>query len=388
MSVTRRTAVRRPDRSSPSPHNEATRGRVVMAGRGDPLLPHLARALAERYDLVADVDAELSRAERLLVAGTTFRPSRRSWVEHFYKSNLAVSLRSHRANDAIDRADQHDVVVQTHALFELTDARTVLYVDCTHRQSMEQWPDWNPLRGQGLQRWLWREGQQYRRAEHLFAFSGPTCDSLVEDYGIPQDRVSVVGAGVNFPVLPNRPSSRPIDSAPTILFVGNDFVRKGGPRLLKAFRLVREAVPNARLQIVGTPHPIAAEPGVEVLGRVADRDEMTTLYAGATVFALPAFFDPFPLVVLEAMAHELPVVATPTCGVPEMVVDGSTGHLLPSDTRDWKLVPALAETLIRVLQDRHSAAAMGAAGRRRVEERFLWSHVVDRMAPALDALAG
>ncbi|MDQ2758656.1 MAG: glycosyltransferase family 4 protein [Actinomycetota bacterium] len=364
------------------------RARVLIADRGDALTPHLNAALSERYTVVGRVDAELTRVERLLVAGVTFRPSRRSWVERFYKSNLAVTLRSRRADSALRAVEARsdtgvDVVVQTHALFALGDPRAVLYVDCTHRQSADHWPDWNPLRGRALQRWLVRERRQYHGAAHLFAFSEPTRASLVDDYGVPAERVTVVGAGVNFDRLPTQ-RSRPADAAPTVLFVGNDFERKGGPQLLEAFRLVRARVPGARLQVVGTPHPIPPQDGVEVIGRVDGREAMSRLYAAASVFVLPSTFDPFPLVVLEAMAHGLPVVATRQCGVPEMVVDGTTGMLVePGDD----LVPQLVEALVQVLGDPADAARLGAAGRRRVAERFLWSHVVDRMAPALETMA-
>lgn len=364
---------------------EATRARIFTAGRGDALTPHLTRALRDRYDLVGGVDAELSQIQRLLVAASTFRPSRTAWVERFYKSELAVSLRSRQATRAVATREQDfDVVFQIHALFAVEDPRTVIYVDCTHQQSAEQWPSWNPLGPAALERWYERERRQYRAAAHLFAFSHETQASLVDHYGVPPERVSAVGAGANFDVLPVLVGERAPDAPPTVLFVGNDFIRKGGPRLLEAFRLVRETVPDARLRIVGTPHPIAPQPGVEVLGRVAGRERMSQLYAEADVFCLPSVFDPFALVMLEAMAHGVPCVATPTCGVPEIVVDGETGLMV---SQDADAVRPLAAALVGLLTDPQRAAEMGAAGRRRVEQRFLWTHVVERMSPVLDRMS-
>ena len=367
--------------------------RVVLAHRGDALVPHLAAALAQRYESAGEAYTDLTRAERLLVAAGTLRPVRRLWAERFFKSNLAVALRSRRAERTVSAiARPFDAIVQVHALFELADPRTAIYVDCTHQQSIRHWPDWNPLRGRALRAWLARERRQYHAASHVFAFSAEARDSLVNDYDLSPERVSVVGAGVNFADLPTdshlahpaqsherRPASQ------TILFVGNDFERKGGPELLEAFRLVRERVPRARLQIAGTPHPIAPQEGVDVLGRVNGREAMSQLYRDAAVFCLPSFFDPYPLVVLEAMAHGLPVVATPTCGVPEMVLDDGTGLLVEHGP---DVVARLADALVRVLVDPSYAARLGAAGRRRVEERFLWPHVVDRMAPVLERAKG
>ena len=363
----------------------ATRARIFTAGRGDALTPHLTRALSDRYDVVGGVDAELSQIQRLLVAASTFRPSRTAWVERFYKSELAVSLRSRQATRAVATHEQDfDVVFQIHALFAVEDPRTVIYVDCTHQQSAEQWPSWNPLGPAALARWYERERRQYRAAAHLFTFSEETREVLVHHYGVPPERVSVVGAGLNFDELPELGGGREADAPPTVLFVGNDFIRKGGPRLLEAFRLVRETVPDARLRIAGTPHPIAPQPGVEVLGRVAGRERMSQLYAEADVFCMPSVFDPFGLVLLEAMAHGVPCVATPTCGVPEIVVDGETGLMVPQDA---DAVQPLAAALVELLTDPQRAAEMGAAGRRRVEQRFLWTHVVERMSPVLDRMS-
>ena len=147
---------------------------------------------------------------------------------------------------------------------------------------------------------------------------------------------------------------------------------------------MRETVPEARLRIVGTPHPIAPQPGVEVLGRVAGRERMSQLYAEADVFCLPSVFDPFALVMLEAMAHGVPCVATPTCGVPEIVVDGETGIMVPKEA---DAVQPLVAALVELLTDPPRASEMGSAGRRRVEQQFLWTHVVERMSPVLDRMS-
>ena len=358
--------------------------RVVMADRGDPLVGPLAGALRERVDVVGRLHADLTQPERLLVAATTFRPRRQAWAERFFKSNLGVALRSRRARAGLaGTADKADVVFQTHALFDTSDARAVMYVDCTHRQSMEQWPAWNPLRGRALRRWLAREREQYQRAAHLFAFYDETARSLVEHYGVSPDRVSVVGAGANVERLP-EPRRRP-DGPPTILFVGNDFERKGGPRLLEAFARLRQRVPDARLRIVGTPYPVPAGAGVEHLGRIHDHAQMSRLYGEADVFCLPSYFDPFPGALLEAMAHELPCVVTTTSGIPEIIVEGVTALTVG---RGPTMADDLTAALEHLTTHPDEARRMGLQGRRRVEERFTWPHVVDRMAPALERVAG
>lgn len=359
------------------------RNALVLASRGDPLTPHLQQALRRRYPVSGELSPELSTAQRLVVAAATFRPDRSRWAERFFKSGLAYDLRSSNAAAARRSFVATDPVLQVHALFEVPGATSLLYVDCTHRQAAELWPAWNPLRGNALRRWYDTETRHYQRAEHLFAFTDWTRRSLVDDYGVDPSAVSVVQIGSNDLESPDR-LPRPATTAPTVLMVGNDFVRKGGNVLVAAFEHVRKKLPDARLVLAGTKPPLDTVPdGVEVLGRVHDRAAMTRLYEQADVFVMPSLFDPMPLAVLEAMGHGLPVVASAVCGIPDMVADGVTGHLVEPDDQH-----ALADALVRALAAPGRDVALGLAGQRRVREAFSWDHVVDRMSPVLDRVLG
>lgn len=359
---------------------------LALASRGDALTPYLFDALGRRFPIAGRIDPELTARQRYQVAAVTFRHSRTKWIERFYKSGHAQRLRSANATRALARlTEPFDLVFQVHALFDIPRARGVLYVDCTHRQSVEGWPAWNPLGPRALQAWYRREREQYQRAEHIFAFFEQTRRSLIDDYDVPPEKVTVTGAGVNLHRLPELagPSARSAEhraTSPTVLFVGHDFVRKGGRVLLEAFAQVRRALPDARLQLIGSHPQVAPEPGVEVLGRIRDRTRLEELYRAATVFVMPSYFDPFPLVVLEAMAFGLPVVGTRQSGIPDMVRDGETGLTVgvgrPGDT---------AAALLELLENPERAARFGAAGRKRAEDDFTWDAVVDRMAPALRA---
>ncbi len=349
---------------------------LALASRGDALAPYLFSALRNRFPVAGELAVDLTPAQRYTVAARTFRPSRTAWVENFYKSSQAYRLRSANAGRQLAALDGDvDVVVQVHALFEVPGATSMLYIDCTHRQSAQSWPAWNPLQGAELQAWYDRERKQYHRAAHLFAFCEPTRRSLIEEYGVPAHRVTTTGAGINLQALPDLTGSAPV---PTILFIGNDFVRKGGLVLLEAFREVRRVLPDAQLQLVGTDPRVPSQDGVQVFGRIRDRSVIEQLYRSASVFALPSYFDPFPLVLMEAMAFGLPVVSTRSCGIPEIVQDGRTGTLI--DAGD---VDALAAALIGTLSDPAAARRAGRAGRARVERKFRWETVVDRMSPAL-----
>ena len=363
--------------TSPSP-GRPTGPRLMLASRGDALTPFLYRALARRFDIAGQVSVDLTPTQRYLTAASTFRPSRAAWVERFYKSALAYRMRSaNAARKVAAESDRYDVLFQIHALFHSSAPTTTLYIDCTHRQSAENWPDWNPLSGRELAAWYDRERSEYLGAAHLFAFCEPTRRSLIEQYGVSANRVTVVGAGAS---LDQLPVLQPRPDAPTILFVGNDFVRKGGRVLLEAFRQVRRVIPEATLQLVGTDPGIIRQDGVVVHGRIRDRSRMEDLYRSAAVFTVPSFFDPFPLVLLEAMAFGLPTVASFSCGIPEMVDDGRSGTLVDAGSPEQ-----LANALISYLTDRDKADRAGRAGRAKVEATYTWDAVVERMMPALDA---
>jgi len=354
---------------------------------GDPHNPHtvsgvprhLFDALERRYQMAGRINAALRPWQHYSVALATFHPSRGRWRERFWKNELAFQFQSKNGRSQLAQVSgPYTVVFQVHALFRTTDAPYIVYVDNTHRQTLAGWPDWNPLRGKALHRWLTDEQVIYDRAVHLFTMGEPAAESLRSDYGIPIERVTNVGGGANFTTLPALSTAM---REPTILFVGKDWRRKGGEVLIEAFRIVRAQLPNARLQIVGTTEAPSG-PGIEVVGRVADRARLAEMYARASIFCLPSHFDPFPLVLMEAMASELPCVASAVCGIPEIVADGETGLLVPPDD-----APRLAAALLRLLTDQEEARALGNAGRARIEQHLSWDRVVERMAPALDSLA-
>lgn len=361
--------------------------RLIGAARGDPYHPqsvsgvprHLFDALARRYQMVARIDTRLVPSQQVLVALATFHPVRAIWVERYFKNVLAFQLQSRYSKALIQQVgESFDMVLQVYGLFRTSGAPYMVYADNTHQLTLRSWPDWNPLRGRDLTQWLADERNLYQQARHVFAVSALVARSLREEYGLTETQVSVVGGGFNFDQLPTLAQNSKRE--PVILFVGREFVRKGGDVLLDAFRTVRARLPHARLQIVGVEKG-RAQPGVEWLGSLADRNHLAQLYAAATVFCLPSRFDPYPGVLSEAMAHGVPCVSTTVCGIPDIVLDGQTGLTVPPNDS-----AALANALVTLLDQPEQAAALGAAGRRRVEQYLNWDAVVERMAPVLDAV--
>jgi glycosyltransferase involved in cell wall biosynthesis len=102
--------------------------------------------------------------------------------------------------------------------------------------------------------------------------------------------------------------------------------------------------------------------------------QLIAAYRSADVFCFPTRYEPFGIVVLEAMLFGLPCVATRTGAIPEMIQEGETGYLVPPEN-----VEALAARLISLLGDRGLARRLGEAGMKRADETFTWPAVAGNM---------
>jgi starch synthase len=363
--------------------------RLVGLAQEDPRVPltgsgatakFLFDALGHRHELVDRRGVDLTPLQRYLLAAASFHPSRDSWRTRFnWGARVALGLRSRNSARAVRQVDEpFDLAVQAFGLFHTRGAPYVIYTDNTVELSRRHWPAWVDVEGRALQRIYEWERRLYRGALHVFTLGLAPAQSLASFYGVPEERVSVVGAGPAFEDLPER-SRDPRE--PVILFVGNDWSRKGGDVLLEAFRTVRASRPDARVQVVGSDAP-SDEPGVAVLGFVDDRDRIAELYAHASVYCLPSRFEPYGLSVIEAMAHELPCVVSNVGGLTDIVNDGETGLVVPAEDSQ-----ALAAALLRLLEEPDYATRLGRNGRARVEHHQNWDAVVERMQPGLELAA-
>jgi glycosyltransferase involved in cell wall biosynthesis len=170
------------------------------------------------------------------------------------------------------------------------------------------------------------------------------------------------------------------------LFAGRLTRQKGVHVLLAAWRAVRRAIPDAQLVIAGDgPERAALEQresdGVTVTGHLSP-DALGRHADAAWVQVVPSIgFEPFGLVAAEAMMRELPVVATRTGGLAEVVADGIAGTLVPPNDD-----ASLAAALIELLRDPARCERMGALGRARAEECFHEEVYADRFVALYESM--
>ena len=136
----------------------------------------------------------------------------------------------------------------------------------------------------------------------------------------------------------------------------------------------------------------ASRSGVTWVQEMLPRASVRQVLTHSTVFACPSIYEPLGIVNLEAMACEIPVVASAVGGIPEVVVDGETGLLVPYDPAqagDPEFVAnfekTFADRLNELTRDRDRARQMGLAGRQRCIDEFSWEKIAQETVEVYQA---
>ncbi|UAJ77866.1 glycogen synthase [Leifsonia sp. ZF2019] len=252
----------------------------------------------------------------------------------------------------------------------------------------------------------WVEKTAFEAADRVIAVSDGMRRDILNSYpSLEPERVSVVYNGIDLerwtPLTDDeRARALGIDpTRPAVVFVGRITRQKGLPYLLRAARMLPADVqlvlcagapdtPEILAEVSGLVEQLQAErDGVVWIDRLLTNEELRIALTASTVFVCPSIYEPLGIVNLEAMACGLPVVGTATGGIPEVIVDGVTGRLVPIDqlqdgtgtpTDPDAFVRDLAAALTEVVSDPARAARMGQAGRERAETSFSWAAIAEQ----------
>ncbi len=362
----------------------------------------LVRALRARHDVEAPVHAFGAPRDEPLTS---------SYADLAELAGANAALRTLGVDLAIADACAGTDLVHSHTWYaNMAGHLASLLHDVPHvvsAHSLEPLRPWKAEQlGGGYAVSSWVERTSYEAAAGVIAVSAAMRDDVLSSYpAIDPARVHVVHNGIDTTdwsprADPDRVRELGVDpDRPSVVFVGRITRQKGLPLFLRACASLPDDVqivlcagapdtPEIMAEVEGLVASLrSSRSGVVWIPEMLPRADVVALLTGATAFACPSIYEPLGIVNLEAMACETAVVATATGGIPEVVVDGETGLLVPilqaADGTGTPLDPDqyvadFAAALTSVVSDPARAAGMGRAGRARAIASFSWGAIAER----------
>jgi glycogen synthase len=298
----------------------------------------------------------------------------------FQKNKAAFVLKSRRTErDIQQRREPPDLVLQIFGTYSpfWTDFNIpyAMFLDYTAALAEQNWTGWATfLSDRARDAWFECERLAYTRAKHIFSMSQVVKTSLIQDYEIPQHKITVVGSSGDF----QEPyAGEKTFGSQQILFNGSDFERKGGDMVLTAFRQVKQALPQAKLVIIGKKLPLE-EAGIVNPGHIASRSEIRNLFLDTDLVVAPAYCDPFPTFLMEAMNYGIPCIVSAQDGMPEIVDHTLNGIVIKHPTAE-----KLANHIISLLTNPSALASLSQAAQLKVHTQLNWNTIAKTIAQTL-----
>ncbi len=267
--------------------------------------------------------------------------------------------------------------------------------------------------GGGYDASAWVERTAIEMADAVIAVSRETREDVLRLFNVLPDRVHVIHNGIDTDEYQPTADTAALDRfgidrhRPFVLFVGRITRQKGIVHLVRAIRHLDPAV--AVVLCAGAPdtpeigremaaaveEARATHPHLTWIAEMVDKPTVRQLYSHAAVFCCPSVYEPFGIINLEAMACETAVVASAVGGIPEVVVPGETGLLVPFESaggtsfepRDPEAFErGLAVAITELMADPERRDSMGKAGRRRAVEHFSWASIARQTVDLYEAV--
>jgi len=251
----------------------------------------------------------------------------------------------------------------------------------------------------------WIERMAIETADAVIAVSEGTRADVLRLFAVAEERIHVIHNGIDAEFWQPDPATDVLErygvdpSTPFVLFVGRITRQKGIVHLVRAIQRLDpgfgvvlcagqpDTAEIAREMEEGVEAARVHRSGVTWIPEMLSRSDVRQLYSQAALFVCPSVYEPFGIINLEAMACERPVVASAVGGIPEVVVDGETGVLVPVELRlDDPMTPVdparfeadLADAVNRLMADPSLREGMGRAGRERAVAQFSWSAIANQ----------
>ena len=300
-------------------------------------------------------------------------PSRANESQNTAKRFITRSRRTERKIERLK--DKPDFVFHVFGMYcpfwDLSSIPYGMYLDYTAALAQRNLPA-----SQEFSEWRDCERLAYERASHLFPMSQLVKSSLVKDYGILPEKITVVGSFANRHALYQGEKKF---GSKQLLFNGSDFERKGGDLVLEAFKHIREAIPEAKLVVIGKKLT-TVENGVSNPGTIESLAEMRQLFLDTDLLLSPGRCDPFPSFVIEGMNYGVPIIVSGNDGMPEIIDHGINGLVIDSLTPK-----SIAEGAISLLRDIPMLNPMSYQAQKKVKIQLNCNVVAEKIMQVLSA---
>ncbi|MGO4988726.1 glycosyltransferase family 4 protein [Gallicola sp. Sow4_E12] len=261
------------------------------------------------------------------------------WVPLYATDYYAKSLQK-KYLDKIETLDKSSVILQI-ACIDGGKGSYYTYQDLNFEAMMElkkynresfNYSGYENLTDKDLSREANKNLIAYKNATGIFTMGKWLEHFIVENMGLPKEKVHAVGGGCNIDISkisPNRSGNK-------FLFIGKDFPRKGGPIICEAFNILKKKyMPSADLYVIG---PIEKPKecnydGIKYMGELS-YDELIDYYNSCDVFCMPSYFEAYGLVFCEALIFGLPCLGRRVFEMEYFIEDGVNGTLISEETTE------------------------------------------------------
>lgn len=231
------------------------------------------------------------------------------------------------------------------------------------------------------------EGVYLRKSKNIIAVSDWMRDLLIKNYKIRSEIIKTIPNGVDSNKYhPNIHSKILSDiNDPIVLFTGRLTSTKGINYLIKSIPKILKVEKDIHFVFVGggNPKPYLEEMNrmkipddkFSFLGYIKDENDMAAIYSKASIYVAPTLYENLPIRILEAMSSGTPVVASNVCAIPEVIMDGVNGFLIPP-----KNVDSLCQKILFLIRNKDVAEEMGISARNTILSNFEWTEIAEKTA--------
>ena len=297
----------------------------------------------------------------------TLNYSKRDFERIMTNINVAKMVEKYSCSDRLDLLHSHGGLIQM-AATEVKKTTHLPLVMTAHSTEI------NRVRPDKLS--ILMEQNVIDKVDRFIAVSGSIRKELNQTFGVGYNKITVIPNGVDTAVFKRQNTDDirrkyQLDNKFVVLFVGRDDPQKGASRLIDAVRELAGQIPDIMLVMVGHKD-VYFDKHILCLPRVS-RSELVKLYSLSDVFVLPSIYEPFGIVLIEAMACETACIGMRVGGIPDIIDHGRTGFLVESENAG-----GISEAISNLYHDPEKRYRMAKNGRDRVITHFDWNSISEK----------